>query len=188
MAIGERKTRKKLIDKALEESAWSPVVRSRNDLLISTGAVEEYLTENGPADYILFHRGEALAIVEAKKLSKGPESAIEQAKRYSKGYKEGRFDFRGFRIPFVYSSNGEVIYFQDLRDRFNLPREVSRFHTPSGLRSLLITDSSKAYSWFKTTPTTEYGLRDYQREAVDRIEEALTNGKSQQSQNIKDNT
>lgn len=35
--------------------------------------LEEYRTENGPADYVLFHDNEPLAIVEAKKEAVNPQ-------------------------------------------------------------------------------------------------------------------
>ncbi len=82
--MDERTTRKTLIDKALEAAGWSPIVRHLAGASYDTAAVEEYDTAEGPADYILFHRGEALAAVEAKKTQpRSPErprssSAIRQ--------------------------------------------------------------------------------------------------------------
>lgn len=177
MTLGEPETRRRLIRKALEQAGWSPIVYYRENLDKPIVAVEEYPTDTGPADYVLFHRDEALAIVEAKRLSRGPQSTIEQAKRYARGFKESRFDYRGYGVPFVYSTNGEVTYFQDLRNRFNLPRKISHFHTPSALRSFLIQDTSKAIGWLKTTSTEGYGLRPYQKEAIEHIESALIDGK-----------
>jgi type I restriction enzyme R subunit len=121
LTLGEAETRRRLIKKALDHSGWSPIIPYRQELVLDIGAVEEYSTMNGPADYVLFHRGEALAIVEAKRLTTGPQSALEQAKRYASGFKEGRFNYHGYGVPFIYSTNGEVIFFQDLRDRFSLP-------------------------------------------------------------------
>jgi len=99
-------TKRRLIEKALTKARWSPVAEHIEGSRIETGAVKEHPTDHGPADYVLFHRGEALAIVEAKKLIKGPQSAIEQAKRYARGYKGGRFDSYGYGVPFIYSTNG----------------------------------------------------------------------------------
>jgi hypothetical protein len=47
-------------------------------------AIEEYLTENGPADYALCVNGHILGVIEAKKLSLGPQNVLIQ-ERYSKG-------------------------------------------------------------------------------------------------------
>ena len=55
--ISEAETRKKFIDKALEEAGWGPIVPFQENSLYDHGSVEEYPTEKGPADYILFHKG-----------------------------------------------------------------------------------------------------------------------------------
>jgi type I restriction enzyme R subunit len=177
--MGERETRRQLINRSLERAGWLPIIKYRENFVVQTASVEEYETEYGPANYVLYHRGEALAIVEAKKLVEGPQSAIEQTKRYARGFKEGRFDFHGYEVPFIYSTNREVIFFQDLRDQFSLPRTVSHFHNLSALRTLLIKDVMKSIAWLKNTPIDDYGLRGYQQEAIRSIEEALVNGKRQ---------
>jgi hypothetical protein len=48
-------------------------------------AVEEYGTANGPADYALCDGGTVRAVVEAKKVTLGPQGVLIQAERYSKG-------------------------------------------------------------------------------------------------------
>jgi hypothetical protein len=48
-------------------------------------AIEEYPTASGPADYALCLGGRIVAIVEAKKLTLGPQNVLSQAERYSKG-------------------------------------------------------------------------------------------------------
>jgi len=113
--MDEKTTRKQLVDKALEASGWSPIVRHLPGASYDKAAVEEYETAEGPADYVLFHRGEALAAVETKKLSLGPQNVLVQAQRYARGFRGGAFNFEGFRLPFVYSTNGEIFWFQDLR-------------------------------------------------------------------------
>jgi type I restriction enzyme R subunit len=80
-----------------------PVVADRHyaRCTYDTAAVREYETAEGPADYVLFHRGEALAAVEAKKLSLGPQNVLVQAQRYARGFQEGTFNFHGSRLPFI---------------------------------------------------------------------------------------
>jgi type I restriction enzyme R subunit len=63
-------------------------------------AIEEYETDNGPADYALAVNGHIVGVVEAKKLSLGPQNVLVQAERYSKGVKTSSFNWRGFRVPF----------------------------------------------------------------------------------------
>ena len=82
--LGESETRRRLIKKAIEKAAWSPIVYYRENIDVPTVAVEEYPTEKGPADYILFHKGKALACVEGKKVAIGPQNVLQQAKRYAR--------------------------------------------------------------------------------------------------------
>jgi type I restriction enzyme R subunit len=135
--MDEWETRRRLIDPALEAAGWSPIVRYAPGVSYDTAAVREYETAEGPADYVLFHRGEALAAIEAKKLSLGPQNVLVQAQRYARGFRAGAFNFQGFGFPFVYSTNGEIFWFQDLREQNSRSREVAGFHTPSALREFL---------------------------------------------------
>ena len=84
--ISEAKTRKRFIDKALEKAGWGPLVPFQENSHYDHGSVEEYATEKGPADYILFHGGKALACVEGKKVAIGPQNVLQQAKRYARGF------------------------------------------------------------------------------------------------------
>ena len=46
-----------------------------------------------------------VGIVEAKKVALGPQSVLTQAERYCKGIADSPFNYRGFRVPFLYSTN-----------------------------------------------------------------------------------
>lgn len=65
MPLPERATRKRLIDRALMEAGWLPIVPSGHAASGDRIVFEEYPTANGPADYALFQGGDPLAIVEA---------------------------------------------------------------------------------------------------------------------------
>ena len=131
MSLRERETRKRLIDQALGQAGWSPVIPYSPHAARDLAAIEEYPTASGPADYALFHNGQPLAIVEAKRLAVGPQNVLQQAQRYARGLAESPFEFHGFRVPFIYSTNGQIIWFQDLRDPRSRSRQVRRFHTPA---------------------------------------------------------
>ena len=77
----------------------------------------------------------ALGIVEAKKLTLGPQNVLIQAERYARGVNDSPFDFGGFRVPFLYSTNGEVIWFHDVRHPLNRSRRIAAFHTPAPYRN-----------------------------------------------------
>src|ERR1035438_6280533 len=86
-SVSEWLTRKKLIDVMLKESGWKVVPFREGKALSSQDrcAIEEYPTAKGPADYALCLSGHIVGIVEAKKLTLGPQNVLSQAERYSKG-------------------------------------------------------------------------------------------------------
>lgn len=173
MSPSEAATRKERIDLALTTAGWSPIIRYNGRAPYGKVVLEEYPTANGPADYLLCESGEPLAIVEAKKLGVGPQNVLQQAQRYARGLRHSPFDFNGFHIPFIYSTNGERIFFQDLRDPQSRSREVKRFHTPAALREMLARNEPDARAWLTSHPIDHPQLRPYQREAIAGIEHAI---------------
>jgi len=101
-----------------------------------------------------------------------------QAQRYSQGVSESQLNYSGFRVPFLYATNGELIRFHDVRDSLHISRPIAQFHTPTALKEFFGRDLS-ARSWFLENPPTHSKLRDYQKEANTAIEEAISNGKRQ---------
>jgi type I restriction enzyme R subunit len=83
----EWQTRKQRIDKGLRDAGWSIVQQGavRPVQFYQHHALEEYETANGPADYALCADGKVLGIVEAKKVTLGPQNVLSQAERYSRG-------------------------------------------------------------------------------------------------------
>ena len=132
-------TRKKLIDARLRKAGWRVVPFASGTPLarLDRCAIEEYPTEHGPADYALCVAGQILGIVEAKKLTLGPQNVLSQAERYSRGVTDSPYNFGGFRVPFLYSTNGEVIWHHDVRHQLNRSRQIADFHTPEALREFL---------------------------------------------------
>lgn len=172
----ERLTRKQRIDPRLRRAGWSNIVPFRPNLelgpLVAT-AVEEYDTANGPADYALCDRGHLLGVVEAKKLTVGPEGVLTQADRYSKGLPGTVFDLPdNHRSPFLYSTNGERIMFHDVQNPLNRSREVFGFHTVDALREMLGRDLDADMARLRSIPMHPR-IRPYQVEASQVIEEAL---------------
>jgi len=80
-------------------------------------AVREYPTQSGPVDYALFYEGIIIGVIEAKKLSLGPQNVLIQAHRYAQGISQSNFNFEGFRVPFIYSTNGEIFWFRISRKK-----------------------------------------------------------------------
>ncbi len=94
----------------------------------------------GPADYALCADGRVLGVVEAKKITLGPEGVLTQAERYSRGIRQQPRYQGEYGVPFLYSTNGERIRFHDVRREYNRSRWVSGFHTPAALAELLERD------------------------------------------------
>ena len=129
----EWKTRKSRIDPSLDALGWKRTPSTG----IGAYRTEEHPTEHGPADYVLHLGDSPIAVVEAKKLSVGPQNVLTQAQRYARGLNETNARFGEYRVPFLYSTNGEVTWFHDVRHPLNLSRRVANFHTPSALHEAL---------------------------------------------------
>jgi type I restriction enzyme R subunit len=175
----EKTTRKLRIDNLLKNAGWH-ICRFSDSLnlsLLDKIALTEFPTENGPADYALVVNGLLLGFIEAKKLEVGAENVLEQAKRYSKGAPATIGEWNGYRVPFLFSSNGELIYYFDARDERNLSRQIFRFHTPESIESSFLDDKARASAWLKDKPMDYQGLRPYQKEAIQAYEYALMDGK-----------
>ena len=87
MFESEKETRWKRVDPLLKAAGWT-LVNFKEGLdftKLTHHAIREFPTSNGPADYALVVDGQILGIVEAKKVTLGPQNVLTQAERYSKG-------------------------------------------------------------------------------------------------------
>ena len=171
--FSEAKTRQAFIDNALKDAGWGPIVPFRSGIDYDHCSVEEYPTETGPADYVLFCKGRAMACVEGKKVRIGPQNVLQQAKRYARGFREGSCSFGHYHLPFAYSTNGKIIWFQDLRNPLSLSREVRAFHTPQALMEMLNRDEPAAKDWLQKNEISTKYLYPFQIEAIKAIEQAI---------------
>jgi len=182
----EKITRKLRINKLLTASGW--LLRSYDPGIDTSGltncAVEEYPTAYGPADYALFVYGKLLGIVEAKRLDIGAANVLEQAKRYSRGADQTIGDWNGYRVPFLYSSNGEIIFHLDVRSNKELSRQLYCFHSPDALDIKFQSLKGTAIRWLSDHPIDTPGLRPYQRQAIESYERNLQEAKRWQHGNV----
>jgi type I restriction enzyme R subunit len=51
-------------------------------------------------------------------------------------------------VPFLYSTNGEVLWFQDVRNKLNRSHKIVGFHTPDALREMSARDFDTHCDWF----------------------------------------
>jgi type I restriction enzyme R subunit len=173
MNESERATRRSRIDPKLKAAGWHVV--PAGSLPTAAGnrlAVEEFETALGPADYALFDGGRCLGVAEAKKLTLGPQGVLVQAERYSRSI-EGTPRYQGeFGAPFLYATNGEVLWFHDVRHPLNRSRQVSGFHTPLALNEMLTRDFDAELARLTEIPMNDY-IRPYQCEANEAVEQAI---------------
>lgn len=171
----ERKTRKARIDPRLTKAGWSlaPFAGASLDDYKRHAAVEEFETSNGPSDYALVSKGHALGVVEAKKVGSGPQEVLTQAERYSRGFPIDDIEYEGgYRVPFLYSTNGEVIWFRDVRHPRNRQRQLAGFHTPDALAEFLGREVDADLEKLDSIPYHAL-LREYQIEAHQAVEDQL---------------
>ena len=182
MNEAEWKTRKTRIDTRLRSlnPSWQ-IVPWRHGLDLSAlncHAVTEFPTQNGPADYALVAGGKLLGILEAKKVTVNPQNVLEQAKRYSAGAVAGPGNWNGCRVPFLFASNGEIIWFIDVRGDKPASRQLSNFHTAPALEAAFAFDPKPAHDWLLDTPPDIISrLRDYQRRCIVAAEAAIISGR-----------
>jgi type I restriction enzyme R subunit len=143
-------TRKTRIDTKLRalKPAWN-IVRYTDGMDVSSlrrHAVEEFPTANGPADYALFVDGVLLGVIEAKKVGVNPQNVLEQAKRYAAGAFHGPGNWNGLRVPFLYATNGEIIWHLDARDEKRRQRQIKQFHTATALEGYFCPSPRKGKS------------------------------------------
>src|SRR5262252_3082567 len=193
----EAQTRR-IIDQQLREAGWEAdtqaltyaigtrPVRGRNL------AIAEWPTSNGPADYVLFVGLTPVAVVEAKRQRRDVAGAIEQVRRYSRGYTVAADQqapggpWGAYSVPFLFATNGRPflrqiaekssIWFCDARQDTNHPRALEAWYTPEGLSQLLQQDSVAANARLAAEPTNYLPLRDYQEQAIRIIERRIAEG------------
>lgn len=169
----EQATRRKRIDPALKRAGWS-ISSSASDT--GTVAVEEFPTDMGPADYVMAVNGRLLAVVEAKKVTLGPQGVLPQAERYARAIPSEQRYQGEFGVPFLYSTNGEEVWFHDVRHPNSRSRRISGFHTPTALIEMLERDGEAELDRLRQIPLKE-GIRPYQVEANTAVEAAIAGGK-----------
>lgn len=174
----EAETRLK-INAKLQSLGWQ-IIKHQDFLPLPTlqsHAVEEYPTDHGRADYALFVHGKLLGIIEAKKIEVSPQNVLEQAKRYAQGVQHSVGNWDGYQVPFLYATNGEKIWFVDVRDTRRISRTIASFHTPNALSEMFGRDEHISYEWFSKNPNSLTMLRPYQKDAIASIESAIMRGR-----------
>ncbi|MBK5915571.1 type I restriction-modification system endonuclease [Rhodocyclus purpureus] len=201
LVLDESATRK-IIDAQLREAGWeadSQKLRYGKGTRPQKGrnlAIAEWPTDTGPADYVLFAGLTPIATVEAKRRNTNVSGALQQAKRYSRGFipsAETELPAENwgadglYRIPFAFSTNARPylrqlathsgIWFCDLRRPDNLAHPLDGWRTPAGLVALLKHDEAAAHRQLAAAPFKfGFDLRPYQQQAIAATEKAIAAG------------
>jgi type I restriction enzyme R subunit len=175
-----------LIDAHLRGADWNPAdkaqvrteVRAVDAPNIASGVIREDAgtysssSDSGRCDYVLHDtNGHPLAVVEAKRGGIDPYLAKQQALPYA----------RRIGAPFIFLSNGELIYFWDYQN--DDARVVSSFFSQRDLERIVWL--RKEARPLATIPVPEYyirqgenrNVRPYQQECIRAIDHAVELGK-----------
>jgi type I restriction enzyme, R subunit len=159
-----------IIDKQLRACGW--IIQSIKQVNLNAGigvAVKEYLTDVGPADYVLFVDGKPCGVIEAKREEEGYRLNVHegQGEEYAKAKLK---HLNNEPLPFVFISTGEITIFTDFTDPKPRSRELFSFYKPETLREWIRTDQSLRKR-LQNLPTLQVdGLRDCQINAITKLE------------------
>ena len=161
------------IDQMLMDAGW--LIQSKNEVDLSAGtgvAVREYLTDAGPADYVLFVDHKPVGIIEAKREEEGFRLTV--VEEQSKEYAGAKLKYlKNDPLPFVYESTGIVTRFTDYRDPRPRGRNVFSFHKPVTLVEWLKKGKSLRER-LQNLPMLDYtGLRPAQIVAIENLEKSF---------------
>lgn len=165
------------IDRQLTACGWIVQSKSKINLNAGTGvAVREYLTDVGPADYVLFAEGKPVGIIEAKREEEGHKLTVHEDQ--AEDYATAKLKYlNNERLPFVYLSTGEVTTFTDFRDPKPRGRNIFTFHRPETLAAWLKKTKSLRTALQDLNNLPEEGLRDCQINAITKLETSFKNNK-----------
>jgi len=166
--MNEADTRANYTDPQLRQSGWEAALIVREHPFtdgrkLPGGKRGEQLI----ADYLLRYKGENLAIIEAKQLSRHPTDGLEQAKNYADK----------LRLSFAYCTNGERIYEFDMIT--GKGQYVDHYPTPEVLYHRIYPISNQPKEEITAQPymiTGNFKPRYYQELAVNRAIQAITEG------------
>lgn len=175
--LKEQEIRTKYITPALNDKGWDVPTNMREEYYFTDGRVLvvgklHKQADGKKADYLLFHAGKPIAVVEAKDNKHPVSGGIQQAIDYA----------QILDVPFAYSSNGDAFLEHDFTTGNETEISLDDFPTEDELYKRYL--NSKKYTPLeqKIVETPYYvdayshEPRYYQRIAIDRTVEAIARG------------
>lgn len=171
--MNEAETRAELIDPALKAVGWGVIEESRirREYVVVAGRLlgAGKRAQTKYADYVLMHRGQNLAVVEAKSSDLPDTEGVAQAKEYAER----------LHIRYTYSTNGNGIYQIDMDT--GEEKYVDAYPTPEELWSLTFSAKNDWRDNFANVPLDDKSgslvPRYYQEIAIDKTMSAIADGK-----------
>lgn len=165
------------IDKMLIEAGW--VIQSKSEINLSANkgvAVTEYLTDVGPADYILFVEAKPIGVIEAKREEEGVRLTVHEEQ--STSYAKAKLKYlKNDPLPFVYESTGTVTRFTDYSDPKPRSRNTFSFHRPETLVEWLRKGKPLRSRLLDIPNLIPTGLRPAQIKAIENLEFSFKNNR-----------
>ena len=164
------------IEAELESQGWEEIA---SDAKQTGYSKHVYLPDGREADYVLYSFGRPVAIIEAKRRSKNPKNHIQQARNYAQVIEDGTTYNGIYGVPFVFTSNGEDIIIDDLREGTPDAREIRSFYTPDDISRRPSLNIKSGLEWLASHSheDTDKQLWENQSEAISNIKQALQNRK-----------
>jgi type I restriction enzyme R subunit len=161
------------IDKQLADCGWIIQDMRKVNLFVGIGvAVKEYLTDVGPADYLLFVEGKPCGVIEAKREDEAHRMNIHEDQ--SEDYAKARLKYlKNEPLPFVYLSTGKITRFTDFTDPKPRAREVFCFHRPETMCEWVKQHKSLRTRMLDLPELKAEGLRDCQINAIVKLEKSF---------------
>lgn len=158
------------IDKQLIACGW--VIQAIKQVNLNAGigvAVKEYLTDVGPADYVLFIDGKPCGVIEAKREEEAHRINVHEDQ--TEGYAKAKLKhLKNEPLPYVYLSTGELTKFIDFTDPKPRSRELFSFHRPETLLEWVKLKESLRTRLLNLPLLAPEGLRDCQINAITKLE------------------
>ena len=161
------------IDKQLVACGWQVQSMKKINLSSCLGvAVREYLTDAGPADYVLFIDGKPCGVIEAKRDDEGHRFNIHQDQAESYANAQLKY-LKNQPLPFIYVSSGQKILFTNANDPKPRAREIFNFHRPETINEWLKAGKSLRTNLLDLPALPTENLRDCQIQAINNLENSF---------------
>lgn len=198
--MDEAQTRE-LIDVNLRKVGWEASTKVLNAKTHKTQpqrgrniAIAEWPVKGGYADYALFIGTSLFGVIEAKKYGQDISTNLDQSKRYALNiisYDGINIlgDWDGYKVPFLYSTNGREylqqiatksgVWYLDVRRKYNNSRSIKGFHSPEDLQKKFEQDIALSNKKLEENSLdflqikTGLSLRDYQIKAIQAVEDVI---------------